>query len=85
MFPWAAKRVKDAEDLIDLLDGLSDGERSALKGTLDDLMTDSAATEVAAMRFKLLAKKVGSEGGAALRSIVTSVATEAAKRAILGP
>jgi hypothetical protein len=49
------------------LDGLSDDERTALKGTLDDLTVDTPATEVAAMTLKLLAKKAGSEGATALR------------------
>jgi hypothetical protein len=84
-YPWTATARQAASDLIDLLDGLSPSERDQLKGTLDDLTSDSAQTEVAAMRFKLLAKKVGTEGANALRTIVTTIATEAAKRTILGP
>jgi hypothetical protein len=83
-FSWTAGAKASANELIDMLDTLSEPEREALRGTLDDLISDTPATEVAAMRFKLLARKAGHEGGAALRAIVTSVATEAAKRAILG-
>jgi hypothetical protein len=68
-----------------MLDTLTPEDRAAIKGTLDDLVADTPGTEVAAMRFKLLAKRAGQEGGTALRAIVTSVATEAAKRLILGP
>ena len=67
-----------------MLEGLSPDAQAALKGTLDDLMSDSAQTEVAAMKFKLLARKAGGECATALRAIVTSVATEAAKRLIFG-
>lgn len=82
--PWTEKAKSSADDLIDMLDGLDESERAALKGTLDHLMSDSAQTEVAAMKFKVLARKAGGEGATALRAIVTSVATEAAKRLILG-
>jgi hypothetical protein len=84
-YPWAAAARAAADELIDLLDGLSEQDRETLKGTLDDLVADSAATEVAAVKFKMLAKKAGQEGATALRAIVTSVATEGAKRLILGP
>jgi hypothetical protein len=84
VFPWTAQARSSANELIDMLDSLSPDDRAALKGTLDDLMADTPGTEVAAMKFKLLARKAGQEGGTALRSIITSVATEAAKRLVLG-
>lgn len=83
-FPWTTSAKESAEELIDLLEVLDPDERVQLKGTLDDLMSDSSRTEVAAIKFKLLARKAGGEGATALRTIVTSVATEAAKRLILG-
>ena len=84
-WPWTAASLASASELIDMLDGLTDEERQALKGTLGDLVVDTPGTEVAAMKFSLLARKASQEGGRALRTIVTSVATEAAKRLILGP
>ena len=83
-YPWTVGAKQAAEDLIDLLDSLKPEDREALKLSLDDLMVDSGRTELVATRFKLIAKRAGSEGAGLVRAVVTSLATDAAKRTILG-
>ena len=81
-YPWTTSAVKAARELIADTEELTAEEREQLSASLDDLVRDSARTEVAAGRFKRLAAKAGGETANALKSILISVATETAKRAI---
>lgn len=83
-YPWAAAKIKAARDMADELDELSVDERERLKGTLDDLIRNTPQTEAAAVRFKKLLTKVGKGAAGAMRDIVVDIASEAAKKALLG-
>jgi len=84
LFPWTASKVDSAKELADELEELNAEERETLKVTISDLLTDSPKTEVAAVRYKKLAKKLGTGASSALRSILVDVASEAAKKALFG-
>jgi hypothetical protein len=64
---------------------LSNDEKEKLKGSLDDLVRESAMTEVAGLRFKKIMKKVGKESYDGMKSILTNIASEALKKTIFGP
>lgn len=81
-YPWSASALAAAREIADELDNLNPEEREALKGTLDDLVRDSARTSVAVLRFKKYATKAGSVGAAGLKDVLVSVVTEAARKAI---
>ena len=83
-YPWTAARAKAATELADELDDLSDDERAKLKDSLIDIMKDGPQTSVAVTRLKKFMRKVGKEGGSALYKIAMEVATEGAKKMILG-
>src|SRR5450759_2909448 len=83
-YPWTDAALEAARAMADELDRLKPDEREALKGSLDDLVRDTARTPVAVLRFKRLAAKAGSEGAAALRDVLIGVVTEAARRGIWG-
>lgn len=83
-FPWTQQRLDAARELIDESEGLSDDEKAALSGTLDDLLSDTPKTEVAALKFKRLAAKTGVEVAGALRSVLVDVMSEAARKAVFG-
>lgn len=83
-YPWTEGAISAARELADEIDGLTPDERETLKGTLDDLVRDSARTQVAALRFKKLAAKVGKEGAGLLKSVLYGVASDAARKAIWG-
>ncbi len=71
-----------AKDYTDDLDQLSPEEKVALKGTFDDLTSDTPRTPAAANRFKKFISKIGPATGDVLQKIVETVATEAAKKAM---
>jgi hypothetical protein len=81
-YPWTKSAVEAARELIADNEELTEEEREQLSASLDDLVRDSARTEVAARRFKRLAAKAGIETASGLKSVLFAVATEAAKRAI---
>jgi hypothetical protein len=81
-FPWTETALAAAKEYTDELEALNAEEKLALKGTFDDLTSDTARTSVAANRFNNLIKKIGPVAGGVLKQIVVSVATEAAKKSI---
>jgi hypothetical protein len=81
-FPWTETALSAAKEYTDDLDQLSVEEKTALKGTFDDLTSDTPRTPVAANRFKKFIAKVGPVAGGVLQKIVETVATEAAKRSM---
>lgn len=62
------------------LEALSSEERDTLKQSLDSLVRDSPATELAASRFKRIMAKVGTESYTAMKSILVNVLSEAVKK-----
>jgi hypothetical protein len=79
-FPWTETALSAAKKYADELDQLSPEERATLKGTFDDLTSDTARTPLAASRFKKFMGKIGPSAEGVLRKIVEAVATEAAKK-----
>jgi hypothetical protein len=80
--PWTEMALLAANEYVDDLDQLSPDEKLVLKGTFDDLTSDTPRTAVAASRFKNLVNKIGPIAGALLQKIIETVATEAAKKHI---
>ena len=60
-------------------------EKDQLKASFDDLVRDTPRTELAATRFKKLAVKAGKGTAEALKEIIVQVASETAKKLLLGP
>jgi hypothetical protein len=81
-YPWTSKGLEAARELAQELEGLDDVERIGLRDSLGDLVADTPRTELAALRVKKLLAKAGKGGADALRSILVSIATEAAKKSI---
>ncbi len=84
-FPWTQRSLEAGRELAREMEGLSNEERTALAGSLDDLLKDTPQTQVAAVRFKKLLAKAGKGAAGALRNIMVDVMSEAAKKTILGP
>lgn len=81
-YPWTERKAEALHEMIDELDGLSDEERAKLKGSIPDIIADTPKSETAALRFKKAVAKVGQAGGKMLMDVLTSVATEAVKKAL---
>ena len=84
MFPWTQIALDAAKELAEELDGLTPDEREIVQESITDLVRDSPRTEVAAVRLKRLLRKTGGGAASAMKNIIVSVATEAAKKALLG-
>jgi hypothetical protein len=68
----------------DEADGLDKNDRNVLSKSIDDLVRETPGTQVAAVRFKKLMKKVGGATADGFRSILVDVLSEAVKK-ILWP
>lgn len=79
-FPWTELALSAAREYTDDLDQLTAEEKTTLKGTFDDLTSDTARTPLAANRFKTFVSKIGPVAGDALKNIIVTVATETAKK-----
>jgi hypothetical protein len=59
-------------------------EKDALKMSLDDIISENPSSKVGALKIKRLVTKVGLETGKALRDIAIDIASETAKKILLG-
>jgi hypothetical protein len=80
--PWTTAALQAAGDLADLQDNLTPDEKELVKKDLDEITRDTPRTTVSAERLKTLGAKAGRSFLDGLRTILISVATEAAKKVI---
>ena len=79
-YPWTEKRLRAAKELADEFEELDQADRDKLKESLDDLVKDSPATEVAGKRVKKIVAKLGKESADAIKSIIIDIVSETAKK-----
>lgn len=84
-YPWTERRLQAAKELIDQEQTLAPDEKIALEADINDITHDAPRTQAAAIRIKAFLAKVPGVVGSALRDIVVDVASETAKKIILGP
>jgi len=63
-------------------EGLSEEERKKLAASIDDLTSDTPRTRSAVQRVKQLLPKLGAAVSQAMKELLVSVATDAAKKAL---
>jgi hypothetical protein len=83
-FPWTKAKLDAARELVDFEDKLTTKEKELLKNSLADIIAENPKTEMAAIKFKHILAKVGQETAKALRDIAVEVASETAKKILLG-
>lgn len=83
-FPWTAEKLGAAKDLADEVEDLSAADRAKLKTAIDDVAGGGPRAEAGAARIKRLLGKASSGVGQALWKISVDVASEAAKKILLG-
>lgn len=83
-YPWTAGKISAADELADLIDGLNDSDRQALKRTFPDLISDTPRTEVAAVKFGSILKKIEPHFREAFKQILYSGLADAAKHILKG-
>lgn len=83
-FPWTESGLRAAKEYAEEMMNLTPEEKETLKKSIDDIVSDSAQTNVAVVRFKRVVSKGGSEASNVLNSILINLATQGAKDAIWG-
>ena len=81
-YPWTQNKLETAQELTMQMSGLNDKEKEILKLSLNDLTADTHRTELAAIRVKTFLSKVAPVAGNALKDVLVSVATDAAKKSL---
>jgi hypothetical protein len=62
------------------LEDLTKEEQETVAASLDDVVKDTARTELATARIRRLLTKAGQEGAGAMKQILIQIATAAAKQ-----
>jgi hypothetical protein len=83
-FPWTIAKIAAAKEHAAEVEGLDEAERKQLQEAIEDLAAGGARTDLAASRFKRLMKKAGVAVGSGLYKVVIDVASDAAKKALMG-
>lgn len=77
-YPWTELALATAKEYTDTLD-LSQEDKDALKGTFDDLTTDTPRTPMATNRFMKYLGQIGPAAGDVLKKTLVEFMTAAAK------
>lgn len=80
-YPWTETQIQAAKELAQELE-LPAEDQEVLAKSIEDIVSDTPRTALGATRFKKIMAKVGKEGAAGFRTILTSVVSEAAKKII---
>jgi hypothetical protein len=83
-FPWTAAKIAAGKELADEIENLSGEDRDKLKQALEDVSSDGPRTSLGAARLKKLLGNATSAVGKAAWKIAIEVATETAKKTLLG-
>jgi len=83
-FPWTKVALIAAQELADTLEALSVEERLELKESINHLLRETPRTRVAETKFKKLMRKAGKEAYDGMKSILTDIVSETAKRTLFG-
>ncbi len=81
---WTKAALEEATELTKQLPGLSETEKSEIANNLDYLLFDTAKSKPAAVRVKTLLGKSGGDIAGMLRDSIVDVASETAKKILLG-
>jgi hypothetical protein len=82
--PWTKAKLDAARELVEFGDKLPTKGKELLKNTLDDIIAENPKTEMAAIKFKHTMSTMGQETANALRDITVDIASETAKKILLG-
>jgi hypothetical protein len=83
-YPWTSARLEAAAELAQEDESLTDADKQQLVSTFVDITSENPRTTVAATRFKRIIRKAGKAVGEAVQKTIVEVASETAKKIILG-
>lgn len=83
-YPWTAEGIEAAQELALELEGLKDDDLKLLQRSLDDIVTDNPSTQLAVLRIKKILAKAKGPAVNLLKDAAISIATEVARKALMG-
>lgn len=83
-YPWTVAKLQAAKDIAAELDELSAEEKRTLEKSIGEISKDNVQAQVGATRIKKIIGKVSATTGNILQKIIVDVASEAAKKTLLG-
>jgi hypothetical protein len=83
-FPWTQAKLDSARELVEFEDKINTKEKEILRNSLDDIIAENPKTEMSAIKFKHIMAKVRQETAKALRDITVDIASETAKKILIG-
>lgn len=81
-YPWTERKIQAAVEMIDLLEGISEDEKSKLKVDIPDIMQKTPRSEVACMRYKSVLGKISGMARDVFVNVVSDIASETIKKSI---
>lgn len=81
-YPWTEAKLTAAEELADMIENLTEGERSELKQSIQNIVRDTPQTLVAAVKFQRIMAKAGPDMKAAVWDTIADMADNKAKQII---
>ncbi len=82
-YPWTARTLRAARELVEEQEALTDGERRQLADSIENVTRDTPFTAASAFRIKRLARKAGGPVLESLRELLVNVVSESVKQALL--
>ena len=82
-FPWTSRAMESALEIAETIE-LTETERIKLKDDFESLTKEGPKTQVAIVRIKSILSKAAKPTGDAIKSVLTSVVSEAIKKALWG-
>lgn len=83
-YPWVAEALRASADLIDAIDDLSDKDKANLKRSIEDIVADGQRVQVGVTMLKKLLGRSKDVAKEAIWKFTVEVASETAKKALLG-
>jgi len=84
VYPWTRAKIAAAKEHAAEIEGLDKTERKQLQEAIDDLVIGGPRTDLAASRFKQFMRKAGVAVGSGLYKVVVDVASDIAKKLLVG-
>lgn len=83
-YPWTKIKIENSQELIEELGELSPEDKLILKTSLDELIRESPKAEVALLRFKKIATKLGKESYELFKKVISDIVSETIRKSLFG-
>lgn len=81
-YPWTQSKFKAIQELVNLDENLSSGEKDYINNNINSLTVDTPKTTVVATKFVKFLNKADSATNSTIKDILVDISSEAAKKII---